>query len=173
MKRDLGSRTFTEMYLITKEDKNLLDKCITNLNQNSLEKSVSSPTKTHEKETQTSNADNNNDLFVPFLPDSSDESGHNTTISKDTIHLATPSKLSPKREKLSNQSEESVVDKEENIEKSKKHGLSRKKIRKPKTPDLQFGLVPTLYSPVSTRSKKKKKSSSDYKLQKSSTQYNK
>ena len=34
MKRDLGKRTYSEMYLITKENKNLLDKCIKGLNEN-------------------------------------------------------------------------------------------------------------------------------------------
>ena len=31
MKKDIGKRSYTEMYLITKEDKNILDKCVTHL----------------------------------------------------------------------------------------------------------------------------------------------
>ena len=34
MKKDIGSRSFVEMYLITKEDKNLFDKCVNHMSQN-------------------------------------------------------------------------------------------------------------------------------------------
>ena len=37
MKTDVGSRSFVEMYLITKEDKNLFDKCVLHLNQKAQE----------------------------------------------------------------------------------------------------------------------------------------
>ena len=40
MKKEIGKRSYTEMYLITKQDKNLLDKCVTSLGQNELEKSL-------------------------------------------------------------------------------------------------------------------------------------
>ena len=40
MKKEIGKRSYTEMYLITKQDKNLLDKCVTFLGQNELEKSL-------------------------------------------------------------------------------------------------------------------------------------
>ena len=34
MKKYIGSRSFVEMYLITKEDKNLFDKCVNHMSQN-------------------------------------------------------------------------------------------------------------------------------------------
>ena len=52
MKKDLGKRTFTEMYMITKEDKKILDKCLKNLNQD-IKKELSTPIKIAEKEIQT------------------------------------------------------------------------------------------------------------------------
>ena len=33
MKKDIGKRSYVEMYLITKEDKNLFDKCVLHLNK--------------------------------------------------------------------------------------------------------------------------------------------
>ena len=32
MKKDIGTRSFVEMYLFTKEDKNLFDRCVQHLN---------------------------------------------------------------------------------------------------------------------------------------------
>ena len=34
MKKDIGKRTYKEMYLITKEERSILEKCTTNLDQN-------------------------------------------------------------------------------------------------------------------------------------------
>ena len=33
MKKDIGSRSFVEMYLVTKEDKSLFDKCVNHMSQ--------------------------------------------------------------------------------------------------------------------------------------------
>ena len=41
MKTDVGSRSFVEMYLITKEDKNLFDKCVLHLNKKNTRKNSS------------------------------------------------------------------------------------------------------------------------------------
>ena len=38
MKKDIGKRSYVEMYLITKEDKNLFDKCVLHLNKKTDEK---------------------------------------------------------------------------------------------------------------------------------------
>ena len=54
MKRDLGKRTYSEMYLITKENKNLLDKCIKGLNENLTSKDKIVVNKL-DKQSQTSN----------------------------------------------------------------------------------------------------------------------
>ena len=40
MKKEIGKASYTEMYLITKQDRNLFDKCVTSLSQNKLEKSL-------------------------------------------------------------------------------------------------------------------------------------
>ena len=41
MKKEIGNNTYTEMYLVTREDKNLLEKRINHLRENPKEKNTS------------------------------------------------------------------------------------------------------------------------------------
>ena len=61
MKTDIGSRSFVEMYLITKEDKSLFYKCVLHLNQKAQEKSPLVYPKTKDVQVQTSSVLSNND----------------------------------------------------------------------------------------------------------------
>ena len=50
MKKEIGNNTYTEMYLFTREDKNLLEKCINHLRENPKEKKTSNFNTTNEKQ---------------------------------------------------------------------------------------------------------------------------
>ena len=166
MKKEVGKRTYSEMYLITKENKDLLDKCDTHLNQKHLGKH-DTQIKKYDKLTQTSNIDGNgNHLSIQDSP-SSDESVQDTNVSKETNKMSIAN-VSPISENASNQSDEMMIYGGEIVPKSNKVDMTKKKkLKRLRSPDIQFGLV----SPVSTRSKKKDKFQSDSIKYRNTNQY--
>ena len=53
MKKDIGKRSYTEMYLIPKEDKNILDKCVTHPKRKPHHVAPTNQSKPKEQDTQT------------------------------------------------------------------------------------------------------------------------
>ena len=88
MKKDIGKRTYKEMYLITKEERSILEKCTTNLNQNpktdllSKMKNVEKTTQTDETNTETSS-------------EATPTSNQNSSISEELFSISRPSQSSP------------------------------------------------------------------------------
>ena len=81
MKKDIGSRSFVEMYLITKEDKNLFDKCVNHMSQKAggkLEEDFSSTVLSQDPTLNTYSSDDKNDESTP--PTSEEVS----TLAKET-----------------------------------------------------------------------------------------
>ena len=76
MKKDIGKRSYVEMYLITKEDKNLFDKCVLHLNKKTDEKLQSDITKVKDVAVQTEN-----DVPDGSKTDKSDSSYHGSPAS--------------------------------------------------------------------------------------------
>ena len=166
MKRDLGKRTYSEMYLITKENKNLLDKCIKGLNENLTTKDKIVVNKL-DKQTQTSNQQTEDIPIRSASPPSLDESIQNTTISPLSTKV-NESPASTISETHTNKSGDLMLYDEEIVKKKDKKGFKKSK-KKNQTPDLQFGL----YSPMSTRSKNKIKLSTKDNKDTSSSSYQK
>ena len=81
MKKDIGSRSFVEMYLITKEDKNLFDKCVNHMSQKAggkLEEDYLSTVLSQDPTLNTDSSDDKNDESTP--PTSEEVS----TLAKET-----------------------------------------------------------------------------------------
>ena len=76
MKKDIGKRSYVEMYLITKEDKNLFDKCVLHLNKKTDEKLQSDITKVKDVAVQTENV-----ISDDGKTDKSDSSYHGSPTS--------------------------------------------------------------------------------------------
>ena len=129
MKGDLGKRTYSEMYLITKENKNLLDKCIKGLNENPTTKDKIAVNKS-DKQTQTSNQQTEDIPIRSASPPSSDESIQNTTISPLTTKV-NQSRASTISETHTNKSGDLMLYDEEIVKKKDKKGF--KKIKKEKS----------------------------------------
>ena len=155
MKKDIGNRSFVEMYLITKEDKNLLDKCVLHLNQKDVEKNEPESSSILLSQSQT--------LNTTSEEDKTDNSEGPPSNEKPDIHN---NKEEPKNETLrltKNNDKENSKDKKED----KAPEIARKdaKIRKKKTSTktkkvkkaIPFQLFSTPYSPIKTRNRKLKK----------------
>ena len=81
MKKDIGSRSFVEMYSITKEDKNLFDKRVNHMSQKAggkLEEDFSSTVLSQDPTLNTDSSDDKNDESTP--PTSEEVS----TLAKET-----------------------------------------------------------------------------------------
>ena len=84
MKKDIGSRTFVEMYLITKEDKNLFDKCVLHLNKkpdNNIQHIQPNAVKVRDVHIQTEN-----------IPSEHDKKGEPDISSSDEFYYNSPEK---------------------------------------------------------------------------------
>ena len=81
MKKDIGSRSFVEMYLITKEDKNLFDKCVNHMSQNARGKPEDDFSSTVLSQYQTVNTFSSDDKKDDSAQPSSEES---SISAKDT-----------------------------------------------------------------------------------------
>ena len=167
MKKDLGKRTFTEMYMITKEDKKILDKCLKNLNQD-IKKELSTPIKIAEKEIQTDHSGTEASEKTVLL----DEPSENTTMTEEIQQLSGSATSSPKSQNVSNLSEDMMVYGGEIIEKQKKKGLKVKAGAPKKASNLNPELIESLNSPVSSKTRKKKKTKSVQSPTKTYTRWN-
>ena len=81
MKKDIESRSFVEMYLITKEDKNLFDKCVNHMSQNARGKPEDDFSSTVLSQDQTVNTFSSDDKKDDSAQPSSEES---SISAKDT-----------------------------------------------------------------------------------------
>ena len=165
MKTDVGSRSFVEIYLITKEDKNLFDKCVLHLNKKTQEKIPLTLHKTKDEQVQTIGVLSNNNKLENSDIQSSEESINSAQegrkideagSSKDVDHtpnIAETKQSSLERTKKSkNKRKRAIVS---NPTKASNHKIEKEKNK-------LVHLSPP-YSPINTRNKKisaKKKTTS-------------
>ena len=150
MKKEIGNNTYTEMYLVTREDKNLLEKCINHLRENPKEKNTSNFNTTNEKTTQTQDIKLHNAQYPSF----SDDEDNTVTSTKDPADVSTvipETEHPPETSNIINNIRK--VNKSKKFRKSTVKRLANGKKTKNDKAD-KFGLLPIAYSPVKkTRSK--------------------
>ena len=150
MKKEIGNNTYTEMYLVTREDKNLLEKCINHLRENPKENKTSNFNTTNEKTTQTQDINLHNSQYPTF----SDDEDNTVTSTKDPSDVSTVIPETEPPPETSN-----IINNIKKVNKSKKFRRNTAKRvangkKTKKDTDDKFGLLPIPYSPVKkTRSK--------------------
>ena len=165
MKTNVGSRSFVEMYLITKEDKSLFDKCVLHLNKKTQEEIPLTHHKTKDEQVQTIGVLSNNNNLENSDIQSSEESIKSVQegkqkveagSSKDVDHtpnIAETKQSSLERTKKSkNKRKRAIVS---NPTKASNHKIEKEKNK--------LVLLSPPYSPINTRNKKisaKKKTTS-------------
>ena len=127
MKKDIGKRTYKEMYLITKEERSILEKCATNLNQ-TIKPDLSFKTKNVEKTTQTD--ETNTETSSAATP----TSNQNSSISEEVSSISRPSQSSPQSLNDSKLSENLMVYGGEIIQTPKKRNAKIVSLTKEKSP---------------------------------------
>lgn len=150
MKKDIGKRTYKEMYLITKEERSILEKCTTNLNQNpktdllSKMKNVEKTTQTDETNTETSS-------------EATPTSNQNSSISEEVSSISRPSQSSSQSLNDSKLSENLMVYGGEIIETPKKKDAKIVSPTKEKSPKSDQELGKLLDSSQLTMKRRRKK----------------
>ena len=167
MKKEIGNNTYTEMYLVTREDKNLLEKCINHLRENPKEKKTSKFNTTNEKTTQTQDMTLNSSQYPTFSDDE-----HNTVTSikdpSDVSTLIPETEPPPETSNIINNIRK--VNKNKKIRKNTVKRLANGKKTKNDTAD-KFGLLPITYSPVKKTRSKSNTNSTNGKLNKTFKTY--
>ena len=151
MKKDISKRSYVEMYLITKEDKNLFDKCVLHLNKKTDEKLQSDITKVKDVAVQTEN-----DIPDDSKTDKSDSSYHGSPASPWFRGFNGSPEMNEKEN--TDVTDKEVENKQETskMPHSKKESKGDKKRKrsspnKNKTSLKKFELFSTTYSPIRTR----------------------
>ena len=146
MKKEIGNTTYTEMYLVIRDDKNLLEKCVNHLRENPKEKNTSNFNTTNEKTTQTQDIKINNVQSPSFSDDDDGDNAATSTKDPDDVSTVIPETEPPPE--TSN-----IINNIRKVKKSQKFGkttvkrLANGKKTKNDTAD-KFGLLPITYSPV-------------------------
>lgn len=145
MKKEIGKRSYTEMYLITKQDKNLLDKCVTSLGQNELEKSLDDFTI-------------KKDVIMDEQNESVVEKNEKNLTDEEELKDDATKNISDKNDdKVEKISQKKNTETKPAFKKSKVSGRFQKQNQSQKNTSSKFALLPKTHSPIKTRQSTKKK----------------
>ena len=160
MKKDIGSRSFVEMYLITKEDKNLFDKCVNHMSQNARGKPEDDFSSTVLSQDQTVNTFSSDDKKDDSAQPSSEESSisaKDTNTSQNIDGSTVERSVVEDIEKESTRTHTPIETKSKKRKNQNKLSTSKKK----KTREL----FSTPYSPIKTRNQRNKTKNSGNKYE--------
>ena len=160
MKKDIGSRSFVEMYLITKEDKNLFDKCVNHMSQKARGKLEEDYSSTILSQDPTLNNDSSHDKNDESTQPSSEEAStaaKETNTSQNIDGSTVERSVAEDIEKESTRTHTPTETKSKKRKNQSKLSTSKKK----KTREL----FSTPYSPIKTRNQRNKTKNSGNKYE--------